>query len=83
MIAHTLGDHNQQYLKSPFQTPVHKIFKNCFSLLKFFTAKSTFMVIYYVKSGLKCGILNIVDYDPFGNELSCCGSICHEFHNFF
>ena len=39
------------------------------------------MVIYYVKSGLKGGILNIADYDPLGYELSCCGSILLGFLN--
>ena len=54
---------------SPFQTSLHKIFKNCFLISKSCFTMFTFWGTF-------------TDSGPLRYVLWCCGSICHDFFTF-
>jgi len=74
MKTYTPVDDNLQYLKS-----LVSLFQ-----AKFYTKEMhiNVMIEKFIYEDLKGDILDIADYDPIVYELSCCGSLCHEFHNF-
>ena len=75
--VHTQEAQNLHQLKSPFQTSLHKFFKNCFSWSKscftMFTFRCTFTK--WIWDWKLKGISIDADSGPLGYVLWCCGSL--------